>query len=95
MSVVFAIAQSIVALAAVACVARLVMGPSLADRVVALDTLLICIAIEVALGAARSGDGRYLDLLLVVALVAFVGTVAVGRYIERRGARPGRREAAP
>ncbi len=92
MSVVFTVAQWIVAVAAVACVARVLMGPSLADRVIALDTLLICIAVEVALFAARSGDGRYLDLLLVVALVAFVGSVAVGRYIERRGARPGRPE---
>jgi multicomponent Na+:H+ antiporter subunit F len=91
-NLVFDIAQWMVALAAVACVARVVMGPSLADRVIALDTLLICIAVEVALAAARSGDGRYLDLLLVIALVAFVGTVSVGRFIERRGARPGRQE---
>jgi multicomponent Na+:H+ antiporter subunit F len=92
-NVVFDIAQWMVAAAAVACVARVVMGPSLADRVIALDTLLICIAVEVALAAARSGDGRYLDLLVVVALVAFIGSVAVGRFIERRGARPAQREA--
>lgn len=79
--------QIVVAVGALLCVIRLILGPSLADRSVALDTLLITIVVEVALNAARSGDGRNLDLLLVVALVAFIGTTAVGRFIERRGAR--------
>ena len=79
--------QIVVALGALLCVVRVILGPSLADRSVALDTLLIAIVVEVALNAARSGDGRNLDLLLVVSLVAFIGTTAVGRFIERRGSR--------
>lgn len=87
MNTVIVACQIVVALGALLCVIRLILGPSLADRSVALDTLLISIVVEVALNAARSGDGRNLDLLLVVALVAFIGTTAVGRFIERRGAR--------
>ena len=87
MTTVLTISQLVVALGTVLCVVRIVLGPSLADRAIALDTLLMAIVIEVALGAVRNDDGRYLDLLLVVALVSFVGTVAVGRYVERRGAR--------
>jgi len=86
-SAVITVAQVLVAVGAALCVLRIVRGPSLADRVLGLDTLLVTIVIEVALDAARTDDGRNLDLLLVVALVAFIGTVAVGRFIERRGAR--------
>lgn len=87
MNTVIVICQIVVAVGAACCVARLVIGPSLADRAVALDTLLITIVVEVALGAARAHEERNLDLLLVVALVAFIGSTAVGRFIERRGAR--------
>jgi multicomponent Na+:H+ antiporter subunit F len=70
----------------VLCASRVALGPSLADRVVALDTLLIVGVAGVAVETVRTRDGVYLDVLLVVALVAFVGTTAVARFIERRGA---------
>lgn len=67
------------------CALRLARGPSLADRVLAVDTLLTAGVSGVAVEAARTGSGVYLDVLLVFALVAFVGTVAAARFIERRG----------
>jgi multicomponent Na+:H+ antiporter subunit F len=76
----------VLALAGIACVLRLARGPSLADRVLALDSLLIVGIVGVATEAARTRSGAFLDVLLVVALVAFVGTSAVARFIERRGA---------
>ncbi|MGB3412144.1 MAG: monovalent cation/H+ antiporter complex subunit F [Microthrixaceae bacterium] len=87
MNAVITVCQIIVSVGALLCVIRLVLGPSLSDRALALDTLLMTIVVEVALGAARSGEDRNLDLLLVVGLVAFIGTTAVGRFVERRGAR--------
>lgn len=69
------------------CAARAARGPSLADRVLALDMLLIVGVVGVAVESARTGSGIYLDVLLVVALVAFIGTTAVARFIERRGTR--------
>lgn len=81
------VCQAIVAVAAVLCVIRLLRGPSLADRAVAVDTLTLTIGVEIVLSAARSGVERNIDFLLVAALVAFIGTTAVGRFIERRGAR--------
>ena len=68
------------------CLLRLVRGPSLADRIVALDALLILIVTGIAVDAARTGEGTYLDVLVVAALLGFVGTVNVARFIERRGA---------
>jgi multicomponent Na+:H+ antiporter subunit F len=81
------IGYSILAFAGVLCVIRLARGPSLADRVLALDSLLIVGVVGVALESARTRSGVYLDVLLVVALVAFIGTTAVARFVERRGAR--------
>jgi multicomponent Na+:H+ antiporter subunit F len=68
------------------CVLRLIRGGSLADRIVALDTLLLVAVSGIAVGAARTGDGTYLDVLVVTALLGFVGTSIVARFIERRGA---------
>ena len=64
--------------------ARLAIGPSLPDRVVALDLIT---AITVGLIAAYAIDVNqpvFIDAALVVALIAFLGTVAFGQYIERR-----------
>lgn len=87
MEVVTSICFGVLVLAGLLCVLRVIQGDSIADRIIALDTLLIVIVVGVAVGAARTGSGTYLDVLLVVALVAFIGTTSVGRFIERRGTR--------
>ncbi len=74
------------ALSAVLCMTRLLRTGSLADRIVALDSLLVVVVSGIAVQAARTGDGTYLDVLVVAALLGFLGTVTVARYIERRGA---------
>ena len=64
-------------------VIRLVRGPSLADRVVALD-LLSAVAVGItATWSVAAGDAVYLDVALLVALVAFLATVAFARYAEQ------------
>lgn len=85
MTVVTLIAMAGIVVAAISCVIRLVRGPALADRIVALDALLVVIVSGVAIDAARTGEGTYLDVLVVAALLGFVGTVNVARFIERRG----------
>lgn len=69
------------------CVLRLVRGESVADRVVALDSLLVVITSGVAVDAAGRRSGLFLDVLVVGSVVAFAGTITVARYVERRGAR--------
>lgn len=78
---------TVLAISGLLCVRRVVTGDSVADRIIALDTLLIVIVVGVGVAAARTGSGTYLDVLLVVALVAFIGTTSVARFIERRGPR--------
>ena len=67
---------------------RLVRGPSLPDRVVALDTMTVLIVAFCGLFAIDSGVAAFLDVAVVLALVGFLATVALARFIERKRARP-------
>nr|WP_208383073.1 monovalent cation/H+ antiporter complex subunit F [Modestobacter marinus] len=66
---------------AVLAVVRLMLGPSLLDRVVATDTVLVIITAGLALYAALERDPTIVPVLVVVSLLAFVGSIAVARYI--------------
>lgn len=62
---------------------RLVRGPSLPDRVIALD-LLITIGVGIiAVYAIAMGQTVFLDVAVVLALTSFLGTVAFAYYVER------------
>ncbi|MEM7525393.1 MAG: cation:proton antiporter [Pseudomonadota bacterium] len=63
---------------------RLAVGPTLPDRVVALDMMTVAIVAFCGLAAIEFGDTAFLDVALVLALVGFLATVALARYAERR-----------
>lgn len=60
---------------------RLARGPSLLDRVVATDVLLVIISAGMAVYATLQRDPTVVPVLVVVSLLAFVGSVSVSRYI--------------
>jgi multicomponent Na+:H+ antiporter subunit F len=60
---------------------RLALGPSLLDRVVATDVLLVIVSAGLAVYAALARDPTVVPVLVVVSLLAFVGSVSVARYI--------------
>jgi multicomponent Na+:H+ antiporter subunit F len=78
------IALSMMSVAIALAVVRLVRGPSLPDRVVALDLLSILVAGATAVYAIGTGQAGYLDVAMVLTLIAFIGTVAFARYIEKQ-----------
>lgn len=80
------LALGLLVVAAVLCTVRMVRPGSLADRIVALDSLLLILASGLAIQSVRSGDSVYLNVMVVVALLGFVGTALVSLFIERRGA---------
>lgn len=61
---------------------RLLRGPALADRVIALDVALVSIMGAVAVRAADTRSTTYLDILAVIAIIGFTATVAASRFIE-------------
>ena len=64
---------------------RLVVGPSLADRVVATDLLLTLLTCGLGVVAVRTGEGTYIIVMVVIAVIGFLSTAMVARFIERRG----------
>ncbi|MEE4240592.1 MAG: cation:proton antiporter [Desulfopila sp.] len=64
---------------------RLVLGPSAADRVIAMDLLsLLVVAFLVAL-SLHTGESTYLDVAIAYACIAFLGTIALARFVQRAG----------
>jgi multicomponent Na+:H+ antiporter subunit F len=63
---------------------RLCVGPSLADRVVALNGLVIVGMCGIANQAAHSGVGAFLPTLVAVALVGPISNGMIARFIEER-----------
>jgi multicomponent Na+:H+ antiporter subunit F len=62
---------------------RLARGPSLPDRVVALDLIAVITVGMIATYAINVEQQIFIDAALIVALIAFLGTVAFAQYIER------------
>ncbi len=62
---------------------RLVLGPSAADRTVALDAMTIITISLIAWLGYMLGRKIYLDVAMVYGLISFIGVVAVARYLER------------
>lgn len=65
---------------------RLVVGPTLADRVVSLDLLAFLVIAFIAAHTIDSGVSSYLDIAITLGLVAFLGTIAFARYIMQSNA---------
>jgi multicomponent Na+:H+ antiporter subunit F len=78
------IAMTLTVFATFSAFARLVMGPSLPDRVVALDLIGILAVGLIAVYDIYTEQPVLLDAATVLALVAFLGTIAFASYVERR-----------
>jgi multicomponent K+:H+ antiporter subunit F len=77
------IAQILV-VAAMGCAAyRVIKGPRAQDRVLALDTLYVNAAILLLVFGIRSGSTHYFEASLVVALLGFVSTAALAKFLMR------------
>ena len=62
---------------------RLVKGPTLPDRIVAMDLLGVLVVGLIVVMAGWSGVRATLDAAIVIALIGFLGTVAYATYVER------------
>jgi multicomponent Na+:H+ antiporter subunit F len=75
------LALAILMLALVLTTLRVILGPSLADRVLALDQLVSIAIGFIAVIAVKTGFELYIDIALALALVGFLATAAFARYI--------------
>ena len=62
---------------------RLARGPTAADRVIALDLLSMLVVAFLVTVSIHAHETSYLDVAIAYACIAFLGTVALARYISR------------
>ncbi|MBN2548883.1 MAG: cation:proton antiporter [Anaerolineales bacterium] len=75
---------SLLSLSLILAFIRLSRGPSLPDRVIALDIAITMVMGIISVYAVQNNQPAFLDVALILALLSFLGTVAFAYYIERR-----------
>jgi len=83
MSVMLLIALVILSLAILGCLYRLLRGPSMADRIMSLDSIGINLLAMIAVLCMLQQTQAYIDIILLIGILTFIGTTAFARYIER------------
>ncbi len=66
-----------------ACLFRALKGPSIPDRVMALDLIGVNLVAVIAIISVISGQTAFLDVILLLGILSFIGTIAFSRFIER------------
>jgi multicomponent Na+:H+ antiporter subunit F len=79
------IALVMLGLALLVSIVRIIIGPSIADRVLALDLMTVIAMGFIGAISVRTGLSLYLDIAIALALLGFLATIALARYILRRG----------
>ena len=84
MAGVIAGAMLLVGLAMLPALYRLLRGPTVPDRILALDTLFVTAIAELMLLGMHLGTAVYFEAALIIAMLGFVGTVVLSKYVMRR-----------
>jgi len=79
----FVICHILLALSLAMTAWRLFMGPTAADRILAIDLLAVITAAAVVLHAIDTGTPVFVDVIVVLGLIVFFGTVALARTLTR------------
>ena len=74
----------IVGLAMLMALVRLLRGPTVPDRVLALDTLYVATIAQLILFGMHLGSAIYFEVALIIAMLGFVSTVVLSKYVIRR-----------
>ena len=83
------ISFALLLLAVVLVIVRLIRGPTLADRILALDLIATLSIALIATFAIRTGFTLYLDIAIALGLLGFLSTVAFARYLLKQTAMHG------
>ena len=81
MGAVTTIALVVLSLAILGCLYRVAVGPSTPDRVIALDAVSICSMAMMVVIAIKYHSDFFLDVALIVAVLSFIGTVSVAKFL--------------
>lgn len=84
LSVISSVALILVTASIVLAFVRVLRGPSLPDRVMALDMIGLMAVSVIVLTAIASDEPVLMDAAIALALISFLGTLAFARFIEQR-----------
>lgn len=82
MSVLNGIAFGLITISTLLCFLRIAIGPTLADRIIALDLIVNILISAIAVYGVVTQRPIYLDLVIAMALIIFLGTVSFAKLIE-------------
>jgi multicomponent Na+:H+ antiporter subunit F len=82
-NIVLYIALLCISIAMVGLVYRVIKGPTIPDRVIALDGLGINLVAIIAILSIILRTSAFLDIMILIGLLAFIGTVAFSKYLEK------------
>ncbi len=74
----------ILSISVILIVIRFLKGPSIVDRVIALDLIITTGIGIIAVYSIITNQPTFLDIAMILALIAFLGTVAFSYYLEKR-----------
>jgi multicomponent Na+:H+ antiporter subunit F len=83
LDIVAKLSLAMLTMAALVALTRLVKGPTLPDRIVAMDLIGVLVVGVIVVLAAWTGVRATLDAAIVIALIGFVGTIAYASYVEQ------------
>lgn len=64
-------------------VLRIILGPSMPDRVLALDVIGVNLIAIIAVTSIIQNTKAYLEVILILGILSFIGTIAYSKFIER------------
>jgi multicomponent Na+:H+ antiporter subunit F len=75
----------LLAMAAVICIVRFIRGPTLPDRVIAIDTMSSLVIGIIVLLSLYFSNSLFLDIAIVYAILTFIGNLAISKYLMGKG----------
>lgn len=73
----------IIVLSIIGLLIRIIIGPSTPDRLIALDAIGVVIISATALLSVLFGTGFFMEIILLIAIMSFIGTIAFSKFIEK------------
>ena len=83
MMIFFWLVLLMISLSMLAVIYRIIKGPSTPDRVVALDALGVALISMIGVISVLAETAFFLDIILLLAILAFIGTVAFSKFLEK------------
>ena len=90
--ILYGVAAALLAATAIISMYRVIMGPTILDRVIASDVLLTTLILVVATEMVINAHTRTIPLMVILAATAIFGTVAVARFVTKTEGSPWRKD---